>query len=116
MKFTETTRQKVIERSNGRCEVCGAPVETPQLHHRKPRGMGGTKDPASRSTANALAVHYACHEWIERNRTEATILGYLVPQHEKSTDTPVLTADGWALFHDDGSVSRLPDRSLPQDD
>jgi hypothetical protein len=107
MKFTEKTRILVMERAKDRCEMCGAPVEYPQLHHRRPRGMGGTRNPASRSPANALALHLACHAWIESNRAEAIERGYLVRQSESSCDVPVLTADGWVLLRDDGSVLRL---------
>lgn len=113
MRFTESTRQQVEERAKGLCEVCGSPVEVPQIHHRKPRGMGGTKNPASRSAANALYVHFRCHEWIERNRSEAYGMGYLVHQTEQSSDKPVLLPTGWFLLQDDGSL--LP-ASEPQDD
>lgn len=113
MKFTESTRQLVQERARGLCEVCGSSVDVPQLHHRKPRGMGGTKNPASRSAANALLVHFRCHEWIERNRTEAYKMGYLVHQTDESVSRPVLLPTGWFCLMDDGSL--LP-ACEPQDD
>lgn len=113
MRFTETTRKQVEARAKGLCEVCGGRVDMAQLHHRKPRGMGGTKNPASRSAANALYVHFRCHEWIERNRTEAYSMGYLVHQTEHSTDKPVLLPSGWFVLTDDGSA--LP-ACEPQDD
>lgn len=104
MKFTEKTRALVEERAKGLCEVCGGRVDMAQIHHRKPRGMGGTKNPASRSAANALFVHFRCHEWIERNRTEAYQMGYLVHQQEASDSKPVLLPNGWFVLMDDGTL------------
>lgn len=89
--------------------------------------MGGTKNLDSRSPANGLLVHFKCHEWIERNRTEAYSLGYLVRQHEDSTTISVLLPDGRAILHDDGTATKVdpawglegkpaPRSSSPQDD
>src|SRR6056300_1190773 len=78
-----------------------------QIHHRKPRGMGGTKDPASRSAANGLLVHFRCHERIERNREESYAFGWLVLQTQDSHETPVRLHHGWFLLNDDGSVDYL---------
>lgn len=113
MKFTEKTRRLVEDRAKGICEMCGAPVGMGQIHHRKPRGMGGTKNVASRSPSNALFVHFRCHEWIERNRTEAYHMGYLVHQAEESSEKPVLLSTGWFVLTDDGTL--LP-ASEPQGD
>jgi hypothetical protein len=88
--------------------------------------MGGTKNLDSRSPANALALHFKCHEWVERNREEAYNLGYLVRQHETSSEKAVLTPDGWAVLHDDGTTTMValawvsegkqtPRSFLPQD-
>jgi hypothetical protein len=65
--------------------------------------MGGTKNPESRSPANALFLHFTCHEWVERNRTESYELGYLVKQNEDSNSKPVLGPDGWFQLNDDGT-------------
>lgn len=126
MKFTEKTRNLVVARAGGNCELCGAAVNNPNLHHRKPRGMGGTKNPESRSPANALFLHFTCHEWVERNRTESYELGYLVRQAENSNAKPVLGPDGWFLLNDDGTKAmvegawdfegkQIPRPSVPSD-
>lgn len=88
---TATTRALVVDRADGRCEVCtkrlhvdGRWVEAHSLHHRRARGMGGTTRPDTNSPANLLLVcgtgTTGCHGWIESNRTESRILGYLVSQ------------------------------------
>lgn len=44
----------VMERSAGRCEVCGAPGTN--THHRAGRGMGGSKDPRLGLPSNLLRL------------------------------------------------------------
>jgi 5-methylcytosine-specific restriction protein A len=108
MQFTAKTRQAISERAKGRCELCGTPVGMDaQIHHRKPRGMGGTKDNASRLASNGLFVHFRCHERIERNRDEALGYGWLVRQSGESAQEPVLLHYGWVLLNPDGSVDLL---------
>lgn len=107
MKFTTKTRDLVLERAHHKCEICGSSVSNPNLHHRKPRGMGGTKNPDSRSPANALYLHFQCHAWVESNREKSYDLGYLVKQQEQSDKKPVLTYLGWVLLHHDGTTTTL---------
>jgi len=108
MRFTEKTRQVIRERAKNRCELCGTPVGMDaQIHHRKPRGMGGTKDDASRLACNGLFVHFRCHEKIERNREIALANGWLVRQSGDSQDQPVRLHYGWVLLNADGSVDFL---------
>lgn len=115
VQFTEKARKVIKERANGRCELCGVRAEeTAQIHHRKPRGMGGTKNPASRSVANGLFVHFRCHQRIELNRAEAIKNGWLVLQ-SGDLSQPVLLHYGWVVLHEDGSVYELGDLyQLPQ--
>lgn len=107
MRFTEKARKLIEQRARGRCELCDAPAQTAQIHHRKPRGMGGTKNPASRSPSNGLYVHFKCHEWIERNREQAALKGYLVPQWADSDTTPVLFGSSWYLLLPDGTKTKV---------
>lgn len=81
--------------------------EHPQIHHRKPRGMGGTKNPESRSASNGLYVHFKCHEKIERNRADAYETGFLVHQYEDPKEVPVRRIDDWVLLDDDGGYRVL---------
>ena len=87
--------QLLLNRSQGECEartpdctapggiLLGMPRESVSIHHRQPRGMGGT----SRLTANSLAVLMlicgtgvtGCHGYIERNRSWALSQGFLLP-------------------------------------
>jgi hypothetical protein len=105
MKFTEKTRQAILGRSKGKCEKCGGFVgEGGQIHHRKARGMGGTKNPESRSLANALYVHPSCHAWIESHREKSYENGWLVHSWQESTKIPVHRGHDWVTLLDDGTV------------
>jgi len=109
VKFTEKTRATIRERADNRCEICGLNGAN-QIHHRKPRGMGGTKNVESRSAANGLFVHLKCHDRIEKNRDEGYRNGWLVHQWEKSEDVPVKMFDGWKTLSEDGKFSSLSPR------
>jgi len=55
------------------------------IHHRRPRGMGGTNRPDTNTLANLLLVCGAgnvmgCHGYLEKARTIALARGYLLPK------------------------------------
>jgi 5-methylcytosine-specific restriction protein A len=111
MKFTEKTRDIIRERAKHRCEVCIMPITSGgQIHHRRPRGMGGTKNTVSRSAANGLYVHSSCHAWIEGNRSEALEKGFLVHQWDDPTKVPVRFGQEHRLLLDDGGFVLLQDQ------
>jgi len=94
----------IRERSGGLCEVCGRRAES--THHRKPGGMGGSKDPAAHSPANLLRVcgdgTRGCHGAIESDRAWSYINGRLLRQGSSPADVPVLLRHGWVLLTEDG--------------
>ena len=108
MKFSTRTRDIIRKRSNGRCELCGMPLNIyGQIHHRRPRGMGGTKRMDSASAANGLYVHQKCHEKIESNRAHALEMGWLMHQTDDPVQVPVRLWLGWRLLRDDGSIEMV---------
>jgi hypothetical protein len=87
--------QQLLVRSGGRCEARGPhclagpdgtlatlPRYQVSVHHRLPRGMGGTSLPTVHALPRLLLVCgdgvRGCHGWIERNRAAATARGLLV--------------------------------------
>jgi 5-methylcytosine-specific restriction endonuclease McrA len=84
-----TTRELVLERDEYRCVDCGD-NENLQLHHRKPRKIGGRADwRKSNSPANLLTVCRDTHDWIESRREEAYDAGLLVHEHDDPAEVPV---------------------------
>ena len=87
MSVDHATRQLVLARAEGFCEVCSVRFARPHLHHRKPRGMGGGGD---NSAANLIAVHPSCHLYrIESRREEALANGWLVRQGHDPSEVPM---------------------------
>lgn len=109
MSIPEKSRNAVMVRSNeGLCEVCGA--QGTNTHHRRPRGLGGSKDPATNLPSNLVRLCGSgitgCHGWIESNRAHAYHLGLLVHLGHDPAAVPVmLRAHGWVLLNNDGSVT-----------
>jgi 5-methylcytosine-specific restriction protein A len=105
MKFSPEVKKAIIKRSNDRCEVCGSVANYNQIHHRRPRGMGGSKDPLCGSAANGIFVHPSCHAMIESNREQAYKKGWLVHQGHDPAYVPIKKYSGWVLLNHDGTSS-----------
>jgi 5-methylcytosine-specific restriction protein A len=113
VRFTQDVKDKVVARSKGKCERCGLPVlGRAEYHHRRPRGMGGSKDPVVGSAANCVYLHPGCHQNIESYREKGRGLGFLVRQTQDPQEVPVKRWDGWVLLGPDGSVTPV-DEPLP---
>lgn len=93
MSWPQTTRLLVYARAGQCCELCGVYAYGGSLHHRRPRGMGGSKDPVTSSPANALLLcgsgTTGCHGQVEGNRADALERGLLLRQHQDPTTEPV---------------------------
>lgn len=69
-------RMKIVVRANFSCEFCGQynsdSLGMWSVHHRKPRGMGGTKSAEANSPLNLLLLCGSgvtgCHGYIESHR------------------------------------------------
>lgn len=107
-------RLVVVSRAGGSCELCGVPVAmidddgrtTPiaaySIHHRQPRGMGGTDDPAANSPTNLLLLcgtgTTGCHGLVESQRAMAVEHGWLVPRPTDPASIPVLLFFGDRVY------------------
>lgn len=82
-------------RAGGLCEISGVPLagvrgEDFHVHHRRPRRMGGSRDPETNDVENLLLLSPEAHEHVERNRTEAYERGWLVRQDAVPAAVPVV--------------------------
>jgi hypothetical protein len=101
----EDTVKLVLARSDGSCERCRRRAPE-QLHHRKPRGSGGSSDPAINYPSNLLALCSQCHLEVEGNRTVSKEQGWLVRFEHNPAETPVWIAGlGKVFLLDDGSTT-----------
>lgn len=106
------TRQLVTARAQLQCERCGKSVKWSghHVHHRKPRGSGGSSDPEINLASNLLVACPDCHEWIENHRTESYQQGWLVRREHDPAKTPCwLAGRGWAFLSADGSITEAPE-------
>lgn len=107
MRFSTRIREQIKNRAHGTCEVCGFTISyNAQIHHRKPRGMGGTKSEQSGSMSNGLFVHPKCHAQIESDRNKAMSMGFLMYQGDDPSNVPVKLWYGWHYLNNDGSVTQ----------
>ena len=103
--FDADVRQLVTMRARGRCEVCGGGAG--EFHHRRPRGSGGTSNPAIGLASNCLLLCDVDHRRIESNRQWARGRGYLVSQWAEPCEVPVyLRRRGWVLLDMYGNATR----------
>jgi 5-methylcytosine-specific restriction protein A len=59
------------------------------IHHRRPRRMGGTLDPEINSPANLVLLCRACHSDIESHRQQALTDGWLLYSTANPEQQPV---------------------------
>lgn len=110
--FTPATVALIRARDRDGCALCGFTVAGERgrgwsVHHRKPRGMGGTKDPAISSPANGVLLHGTgttmCHGKVEANREGYTDAGFLINRNSRSqpSDVAILHAIHGLVYLDD---------------
>lgn len=92
MALTATEHAAVVARDGGVCARCPAAAGA-DVHHRKARGMGGTRDPRSSDPRNVVTLCRACHDGIESNRTKALATGWLLRSYD-DLDEPLVALDG----------------------
>lgn len=100
-------------RGMGRCEIAaaGCNLYVDDVHHRRPRGMGGTRRLDTNTAANGLSACRTCHRHVESHRAWAYVNGFLLHQHQDPLQVPVwwrcvTTRAGkqWRFLDNDGGV------------
>jgi 5-methylcytosine-specific restriction protein A len=94
---TAAVRQQVIERDHGLCARCR--FQGNQIHHRRPRGLGGSTDPMINNVANLIFVCSPCHLAIELHRERSYAQGWLLKHTpELPSEVALLDRTGRLFF------------------
>jgi hypothetical protein len=109
--ITDKLAKLVYERDSYHCARCGkpAPAYKRQLHHRKPRGMGGRNNNSVDFPENIVLLcgssstdPQSCHYQIESYRNMALTEGWLCKEDEDPREKLILARDGeWHRLIDD---------------
>lgn len=103
--FEPLVRSLIYDRSGGRCERCNLWTSDTQIHHRRPRGMGGTLRADTNSASAGVLLCGQCHWMVESYRAQAFDDGWLVRQSHSPITVPVLRRGFWVLLDDAGGFT-----------
>lgn len=101
------TRLLVRQREAEACAICGGATGTFQVHHRRPRGLGGSRCIDTNGLANLVYVHTGCHADLESHRERAVANGWLIRQGFDPSTVPFLYRGRWVLLTELGSVEQV---------
>jgi 5-methylcytosine-specific restriction protein A len=105
--FPLKVRAAIIERAKGCCEVCGEARPGMQAHHRRVKGMGGSRRDDTHLPSNAFWLCAVCHHIVHANPEESYRNGWLVRQGETPSEVPVWRHGRVVLLTDTGDVQEV---------
>jgi 5-methylcytosine-specific restriction enzyme A len=103
--FPPAVRAIIHERSGGMCERCGEARGT-EIHHRRPRGMGGSTKESTNTASNGVLLCSPCHAWVESHRTDALLEGFLVLQIASPRKSAVKIRGVYMHLDDNGNLTQ----------
>jgi 5-methylcytosine-specific restriction enzyme A len=96
------TAKRRVSARDGKCVRCGS--EGTDVHHRKPRGQGGSYDPLTAfGFANLVFLCRKCHDHVHRHVQDSYNAGYLVHSWDDPENIFVGTKSGLLTLRADGS-------------
>lgn len=102
-------RNTVKARAGMCCERCGVSVAAAwyEVHHRRPRQMGGDTRPETNLPSNLLLLCMPrCHSEVESSRQISYERGWLVRAGHNPATSPVWIAGrGWTYLRDNGTYA-----------
>jgi 5-methylcytosine-specific restriction protein A len=95
-------RQLVMGRAFGCCERCLKATLCGHLHHRRPKGLGGSKAPDRHDVSNLVYLCPQDHSWAHGNPTAAAAEGFIVPRSSGNhpLEVPITDLSGQTQFLD----------------
>lgn len=103
--FPPVVRSLIYDRSGGRCEICNEWTSDLQIHHRRPRGMGGSRRPDTNLPSSGLLLCGMDHVRVESHRALAFDNGWLVRQSQTPREVQVLRRGFWVYLDDVGGFT-----------
>lgn len=113
--FPAHVRSAIWTRDAGCCSLCARPITGAySIQHRRARGMGGSRDPLTKTAANGVLLCGTAtsgdHSYVEQHPSWATWAGYRVPQGADPSLVPIWTARyGWVLLNEDATYTEVDD-------
>lgn len=101
-QIPKANQQIVQGRAFGRCERCLTATLSGDHHHRRVRGMGGSKAPDRHDPSNLVWLCRSCHNWAHGNPVVATAAGFIVPRSSgtRPLDVPITDLAGHTRYLD----------------
>jgi 5-methylcytosine-specific restriction protein A len=95
-------RQLVMGRAFGCCERCLKATLCGHVHHRRPKGAGGSKAPDRHDVSNLVYLCTDCHRWAHGNPIDSKHFGFLVPRSsgDSPLDVPITDRSGRTQYLD----------------
>lgn len=104
--FSAAVRTTIRQRADGWCERCGLQRGT-EMHHRRTRGMGGSKQEDTNTASNALHLCSPCHTYITEHPRDAYNHGWSVLSHQNPADIPVEYRGDWVYLDSLGNLQPI---------
>lgn len=104
--FTQTVRRIIRKRAGGRCERCDW-YRGRHIHHRRVKGIGGSKQESTSKASNGLLLCPACHTQVHHNPQSSFKNGWLVSQWADPAEVSVLYRGERVLLDDLGNVQKV---------
>lgn len=98
-----TANQQIVQgRAFGRCERCLHATLCGDHHHRRVRGMGGSKAADRHDPSNLVWLCRPCHNWAHGNPLESEAVGFLIPRSSGNhpLDVPITDLSGETRYLD----------------
>lgn len=107
-------RKIVLVRDGACCRRCGRYLREYSVHHRLPRGMGGSRSSSGHDRterpSNLVVLCGSgvtgCHGWIESNRSKAYESGWLVHRWDDPQEVALIDTFGRTFYLTDAGELR----------
>lgn len=113
--FPQHVRFAIWTRDAGCCALCAKPITGSfSINHRRPRGMGGSRDPLTKTAANGVLLCgdgvQGCHGYVTSHVSWSKWNGHTVPQGCDPSLVPLWHARyGWVLLNADATYTPVDD-------